>query len=314
MGYAEVLVTGGAGFIGSHLVEELVRGGTSVTVIDNLSTGRSENLGRHLKKKISFVKGDIRDKDAVDEAVSARVETVFHLAAITSVPYSIEQPNATFEVNVDGTRSLLEASQRREVERFVFVSSCAVYGDPQYLPVDERHPLKPMSPYAESKLEAEKACMKFSENYGLKVTILRPFNAYGPRQRKDQYSGVIAKFMERLHEGKPPVIYGDGLQTRDFIHVEDAVRAFVLTLRTDSAVGSVFNVGTGVPTSINQLARLFLDLFDAEGIEPQYVTARPGDIKHSYADINEARIHLGFEPRITLKDGLARLLRPQTHA
>jgi len=314
MGYAEVLVTGGAGFIGSHLVEELVRGGTSVTVIDNLSTGRSENLGRHLKKKISFVKGDIRDKDAVDEAVSTRVEAVFHLAAITSVPYSFEQPNVTFEANVDGTRNLLEASQRREVERFVFVSSCAVYGDPQYLPVDERHSLKPMSPYAESKLEAEKACMEFSENYGLKVTILRPFNVYGPRQRKDQYSGVIAKFMERLHEGKPPVICGDGLQTRDFIHVEDAVRAFVLTLRTDIAVGRVFNVGTGVPTAINQLARLFLDLFDAEGIEPQYVNARPGDIKHSYADINEARIHLGFEPQVSLKDGLARLLRPQMHA
>lgn len=311
----KVLVTGGAGFIGSHLVDELVRSGFGVTVIDNLSTGREANFSGHLAgRKIRFLRGDVLDRDVVDEAISRDVDVIFHLAAITSVPFSVEYPRITHEVNVDGTRSILEAGLRTGVERFIFVSSCAVYGEPEYLPIDEGHPLKPMSPYAESKLEAEEVCTEYHEAYGLEVTILRPFNVYGPRQRNDQYSGVIAKFIERLREGKSPVIYGDGLQTRDFIHIADTVRAIMLASKTSDAEGGVFNVATGIPTSINELAQLLIDISRSRNIEPKNAAAREGDIRHSYADITKAGKHLGFEPKIPLKEGLANLLGPWRHA
>jgi UDP-glucose 4-epimerase len=210
-------------------------------------------------------------------------------------------------LRVQGT--LLEACLRGGAERFIFVSSCAVYGEPEYLPVDEGHPTRPVSPYAESKLEAENLCREFQERYGLRTTVIRPFNVYGPGMRNDQYGGVIARFIERLRLGKPPVIYGDGEQTRDFVHVEDAVRAMVLALESRKAVGRTFNVATGAPTSINRLAQLLIELLGADGIEAEHRKARAGDVRYSYADIQEARDVLGFEPRISLKEGLSALLR-----
>ena len=303
------LVTGGAGFIGSHLVELLMRKGFSVRVLDNLSTGRLENIREHLNDpQFRFVRGDIRDRQSVEEAIRG-VQAVFHLAAITSVPYSVKHPEITRQVNVEGTRKLLEACLRGGAERFIFVSSCAVYGEPEYLPVDEGHPTRPVSPYAESKLEAENLCREFQERYGLRTTVIRPFNVYGPGMRNDQYGGVIARFIERLRLGKPPVIYGDGEQTRDFVHVEDAVRAMVLALESRKAVGRTFNVATGAPTSINRLAQLLIELHGADGIEAKHRKARAGDVRYSYADIQEARDVLGFEPRISLKEGLSALLR-----
>ena len=308
MGEGKVLVTGGAGFIGSHLVDHLVREGFEVAVLDNLSTGSLENV-KHLSasKGFSFVRGDVADKRRVDESLKD-VDVVFHLAAVTSVPFSVKNPVETFRVNVEGTRNLLEACIREGVERFIYVSSCAVYGEPEYLPVDEKHPLRPISPYAESKLEAERLCMEFQETYGLKTTVLRPFNVYGSGMRSDQYSGVVARFIERLRLGKPPIIYGDGTQTRDFVHVEDVVRAMILALDNEGAAGRTFNVATGVPTSINRLAQLVIDLFGASGVKPQHRKARIGDVRYSYADIKEAKANLGFEPKISLKEGLSTLL------
>lgn len=301
-------MTGGAGFIGSHLVNRLVKQGYKVTVLDNLLTGKLENVKEFLDGSgFKFVKGDVRVRRDVEEAVKD-VDVVFHLAAITSVPYSFKHPNVTMKVNVEGARNLLEACLRGRVERFIYVSTCAVYGEPEYLPINEKHPAKPISPYAESKLEAERLCMEFQETYGLKTTVLRPFNVYGPGMRNDQYGGVIARFIERLRIGKPPIIYGDGEQTRDFVHVEDAVRAIILALDNEKAVGKTFNVATGVATSIKRLAQLMIDLFGANGIKPKHLKARMGDLRNSYADIREAKTILGFEPRISLKEGLSTLL------
>ena len=208
MGCRRVLVTGGAGFVGSHLVDGLLGEGFDVVVLDDLSTGRLENVKDHLiEEGFRFIQGDVRDREVLRKALEG-VDAVFHLAAITSVPYSVEHPDITFEVNVEGTRSLLESCLDLDVGRFIYVSTCAVYGNPKYLPIDEEHPTEPISPYAESKLEAEGLSLRFYKDYGLDVTVFRPFNIYGPRQRNDQYGGVIARFIERLSSGRPPVIYG----------------------------------------------------------------------------------------------------------
>ena len=309
MNFSSVLVTGGAGFIGSHLVARLLKEGFEVVVLDNLSTGSLENLELCLENEnLRFVKGSIIDEQAMREALKD-VEAVFHLAAITSVPYSVEYPGITREVNVDGTRKLLEECLSAGVERFIYVSSCAVYGEPEYLPIDEEHPARPVSPYAESKLEAERLCREFQKAYGLKSTIVRPFNVYGPRMKRGRYGGVIARFIERLRLNKPPIIYGDGTQTRDFVHVWDIINALMLTLNNQKAIGEIFNVASGVATSIGQLAKLVMELLGVDGLRPLYRPARNGDIKHSYADISKAKARLGYEPKISLKEGVATLFR-----
>ena len=308
MGSTRVLVTGGAGFIGSHLVDRLIREGFEVTVLDNLSTGRTENLMGHLESgSVRLVNADILDRRAVKQALTD-VEAVFHLAAITSVPYSVEHRDVTRKANVEGTRVLLDACLVGNVERFIYVSSCAVYGEPEYLPIDERHPVRPVSPYAESKLEAERLCMEFQKAYGLKTTIVRPFNVYGPRMRGGRCGGVIARFIERLRSNKSPIIYGDGTQTRDFVHVWDVVNALMLTLESRKAVGEIFNVAFGVATSIGQLAKLVMELLGVDGLKPIHRPARDGDIKHSYADIGKAKAWLGYEPKISLKEGITALV------
>ncbi len=301
-------MTGGAGFIGSHLVDWLVKQGYTVTVLDNLSTGKLENVRGCLDDPgFKFVKGDVRDRRNVEEALKD-VQAVFHLAAITSVPYSVKHPNVTVKVNVDGTRNLLEACLREGVERFIYVSSCAVYGEPEYLPVNERHPARPISPYAESKLKAENVCRSFHEKHGLKTVVFRLFNVYGPRMREGQYSGVISRFIKRLKAGKSPIIYGDGRQTRDFVYVEDVVQALISALKNEDALGKVLNIGCGVPVTINELADMLMELTGTR-VKPIHRKARLGDIKHSYADIGLAKIILGFEPKTSLKEGLVRLLR-----
>jgi len=301
----KVLVTGGAGFIGSHLVDRLINEDFEVTVLDNLSSGCVGNVKMHMKeKRFRFVKGDVRDKHVVEKSLNS-VDAVFHLAAITSVPYSCRNPLVTYAVNVDGTRNLLDSSVRNGVNRFIYVSSCAVYGEAEYLPIDEKHPLKPVSPYAESKVKAERLCREFQGKYGLKTTIVRPFNVYGSRMRGGQYGGVIACFIERLRSDKPPIIYGDGRQTRDFVHVRDVVNALMLTLNCQNTVGETFNVASGAATSIAELAELVIKLWGANGLKPLYLPAREGDIKHSYADIGKAKAWLGYEPKISLRDGVA---------
>jgi len=308
--YSRVLVSGGAGFIGSHLVDALINDGFEVSVLDSLSSGRIVNIEHHLgSKKLRFVKGDIRDIDAINEVLED-VEVIYHLAAVTSVPYSVENPEVTYDVNVIGTTNLLEMCLRsNSMERFIYVSTCAVYGEPKYLPIDEKHPINPVSPYAATKLAAEHSCREFQEMNGLKIAILRPFNVYGQRQRSDEFGGVIASFIENLRNRKPLVIYGDGSQTRDFIHVEDAVRAFMSVMNRESAIGRAFNIASGVSASINQLVQLLIKIFGAKNVRLQYQHARQGDIKHSYADIKEANVYLEFGPRISLEEGLLNLVK-----
>ncbi|MBS7637776.1 GDP-mannose 4,6-dehydratase [Candidatus Bathyarchaeota archaeon] len=304
---SRVLVTGGAGFIGSHLVDGLLRDGWEVTVLDDFSSGRLENLRGGLDgEALRVVRGDVREASAVRKALE-EVGVVLHLAAVTSVPYSVEHPDETYQVNVEGTRNLLEECLRGTAERVIYISTCAVYGEPEYLPIDEDHPTRPASPYAESKLEAERLCMEFQESYGLRTTVLRLFNVYGSRMRADRYGGVISTFMRQLWEGGPLTIYGDGEQTRDFIHVSDAVRAMMLTLTRDDISGETFNIATGVPTSINRLAAMISEL---RGVEPRpiHLEARAGEPRHSYGDIRRAKERLGFTPRVSLREGLQLLL------
>jgi nucleoside-diphosphate-sugar epimerase len=304
----KVLVTGGAGFIGSHLVDELIKEECEVSVLDNFSTGKFENIEENLTQaKLRLVEGDIRETQKVQNAIGDS-EAVFHLAAITSVPYSVTHPDVTRDVNVNGTLNLLKASLNSGVEHFVFISSCAVYGEAEHLPISEEEPTKPLSPYAESKLEAEHHCKEFYTKRGLKTTILRPFNVYGPGMRSDQYGGVIAKFIERLQRAKPPIIYGDGTQTRDFVHVHDVVGAMKMVIGNEKAAGQTFNVATGAPTTISQLAQLLTELVGGEKIKPQYQAARQGDLKHSYASIQKARDKLRFKPKMALKQGLLNLI------
>jgi len=294
-----VLVTGGAGFIGSHLVDRLVDEGCHVVVLDDLSSGSLENIRGHLdSRKVRFIEGDVRGSEVVEEAMKD-VDLVCHSAAVVSVPYSMREPLLTHEVNATGTLNLLIASLSHKVERFVYLSTCAVYGEPEYLPVDEAHPTNPISPYAASKLAAEHYCKAFQQAYGLKTTILRPFNVYGSRQN----DGVVAQFVQRMKKGELPIVYGNGRQTRDFLYVLDAVDAIMLALKHDGAVGEVFNVGTGKATTVNELGRLLLRIFGME-LKPLREEPRIGDVMRSCADIGKAEKELGYRPRFSLKRAL----------
>ena len=302
----KVLVTGGAGFIGSHVVDRLVREGYEVRVLDNLTTGKLENIQGHLSSdKIEFVKGDIRDLSTVKESLE-NIDAVIHFAALVSVPLSIENPNLTFDINLLGTLNLLRSSVEKNINRFVFISSCAVCGDPKLLPVTEETPANPISPYAESKLIGERYCQGFSERDLLQTVILRFFNVYGPRQGKNDYSGVITRFADLAKNKSPLTIYGDGLQTRDFVNVTDIAEAVLASVKNSHASG-IFNIGSGKPTTINELAQTILQLAGVE-MEIRHKECRAGDIRDSYADISKARKFLGFEPKVSLKDGLKILL------
>lgn len=300
-----MLVTGGAGFIGSHVVDRLVEEGYSVGVVDNLSTGSLDNIRSHvLRRSVDFVEADVRDRDVVAKLVHD-VDAVVHLAAVVSVPFSLENPDLTHEVNVGGTRAVLTACARRRVRRFIFVSSCSVYGAPRYLPIDEVHPTGPISPYAVSKLKGERCCREVCGS-GLDLVILRLFNVYGSRQTHGEYSGVIAKFLARAEKGAPLVIYGDGSQTRDFVHVSDVAEAILTLVRSGGAQG-VFNVGCGRAVSISYLAEKVLSL-SGKHCRIVYEPPRDGDITHSFADVSKAREAFAYEPKVTLEEGLLELL------
>lgn len=299
----KLLVTGGAGFIGSHLVEALVDGGHKVVVLDDLSGGNKKNLAA-VKGKITFVEGDVRDGRAVKKAM-AGCEGVFHLAAIASVPYSIEHPLETHEVNVMGTLSVLLAAKEAGVRRVVVASSAAVYGSEPGLPKRESSPLEPQSPYALQKLAAEKYALLFNELYGVEAVALRFFNVYGPRQDPGSpYSGVISKFVAALKEGKQPVIFGDGSATRDFVFVKDVVKACVKAMEEKKAAGQVFNIATGTQVSVKELFDTVKELLGIS-VKPKFKPSRPGDVPRSVADVSAARKVLGFAPETSLRDGLA---------
>ena len=298
-----VLITGGAGFIGSHLVRALVRAGYGVRVFDNLSTGSLDNIG-DLLDAIEFVRGDVRDYGVVESAVRD-VDAVVHLAALIDVAESVEKPDLYFDVNVRGTYNVVKAS--KNVSTFVFASSSAVYGDPIRVPIPEDHPLMPKSPYAASKISGEAFVQAFANQYGFRPVILRLFNVYGPKQSR-AYAGVIIEFIRRVSRGEPPVIFGDGEQTRDFVHVSDVVEAIMLSLRNEEARG-VFNIGSGEGVTINHLAHLILKLMGREDLKPIYAPPRPGDIRHSIADITRAQRELRFKPKVKLEVGIKELIK-----
>lgn len=297
------LVTGGAGFIGSHLVEELVRRRQRVRVLDNFSSGRRENLA-HLAGDVEVIEGDIRDIAAVREAMEG-VDYVLHQAALASVPASVADPQMTDQVNVGGTLNVLLAARDAQVRRVVFASSCAVYGDSPALPKREQMPPEPLSPYAASKLAGEGYCRAFHQVYGLPTVMLRYFNVFGPRQDpQSQYAAVIPKFIYSALSGRVLTVFGDGQQSRDFVYVANVVMANLLACQADAAVGHVINVASGRSYSLLELIGHLKSLLDGEVLHIEHMPSQPGDIRHSQGDIQRAKQLLGYVPQIDFVTGL----------
>lgn len=296
------LVTGGAGFIGSHIVEELVRRSHSVVVLDDLSAGKEENL-TSCSGRIEFVRGSVCDLPILRDACR-KVDCVLHLAARTSVPESLRQPLEVNRVNVEGTLNVLWAARERSVRRVVFAGSCAVYGDTAQLPIPETHPIQPLSPYGVSKAVGELYAQVFGRAYGLENVSLRFFNVFGPRQDpSSQYSGVLARFLAAHRDGGELVIFGDGEQSRDFIYVGNIVDITLRAAETPDISGMVFNAGTGRRYTLNETVKL-LEKVSGRAARVRRDPARAGDILHSQADVALARKHLGYEPRVSYEEGL----------
>jgi UDP-glucose 4-epimerase len=301
------LVTGGAGFIGSHIAAALSAAGARVRVLDDLSTGHTENL-EEIGGAVEFVRGELTDADALERAV-AGVEVVFHEAAIPSVPRSVEDPEATHRACVEGTFALLVAARRAGVRRVVYAASSSAYGDQPTLPKVEDMRPEPLSPYAAAKLVGEYYCQVWSRVYGFETVALRYFNVFGPRQDpSSQYSGVISRFISALASGDRPVIYGDGEQSRDFTYVSNVVDGNLRAAESGEAVGRVINVATGRRTTLNELLDALKHLTGRTDTEAEYRETRVGDVRHSLADIQSARELLGYEPQIGLEEGLRHTL------
>lgn len=301
-----VLVTGGAGFVGSYVVNELVRQGHQPIVLDNLSTGKLQNIQSHLESRAAtLIEGDICDPSASRRAM-AQAEAVIHLAALVDHETCLLDPGKANQVNGEGTRVMLETARDNHVKRFVYASSAAIYGTSTALPIDENVTPAPLSPYGSSKLTGERHCLNYRDRYGLDVVCLRYFNIFGPRQTSRQYSGVITQFITRLKESQPPIVNGDGEQTRDFVSVQDVVKATQFALNSKQTSG-VYNVATGKETSINQLARLLIEISGQKHIQPTYGPPRKGEIRRSVADIRKARTELDFVPETNLPRDLSQL-------
>lgn len=297
------LVTGGAGFIGSHIASALVANGARVRVIDDLSTGYRENISE-IGGDVDFVEGSLADESALQKALED-VELVFHEAAIPSVPRSVENPRQTHIASVDSTFSLLLAAKERKVRRMVYAASSSAYGDQPSLPKVEDMLPDPLSPYAVAKLVGEYYCQVFTRVYGLETVSLRYFNVFGPRQDpSSQYSGVISRFVAALLSGERPVIYGDGEHSRDFTYIANVVDANLKAAETTKGVGAVINVANGERITLNQLLKEVQQLTGKTDVSVDYKPPRAGDVVHSLADITRARELLGFQPRVGLKEGL----------
>lgn len=306
--FDKILVTGGAGFIGSHTVDALLENGSEVWVLDNLTSGFLNNLRRWKGfPELHFIRGDIRQHGLLN-GLARKVDAIVHLAALVSIDVSIRRPDLTNQVNVVGTLNVLRSAVKHKVMKVVVASSSSVYGDVGRKGLSEVMPLNPTNPYGVSKLAAEKYTQIFHRTYGLRTVSLRYLNVYGERQSSNPYSGVIAIFANRLMIGKRPVIYGDASQTRDFIHVSDVVKANLLALKTERGIGESFNIGTGHATSIIQLYRLLAHLTGKTRLTPVFRPSRTGDIKHSCARTSKARSNLGFEAKVTLEEGLRSLV------
>lgn len=300
-----ILVTGGAGFIGSHLVEMLLAAGDRVRVLDDLSTGKRENLSHH--NALEFVEGDIRDAGLVSRCMEG-MDALVHLAAVASVQASIDDPMRTHQVNFDGTLNLLEASRRIGIRRFVYACSAAVYGDAASIPVSEDAILNPLSPYAVDKLSGEYYLLHYHRKYNLVATSFRFFNIYGPRQDPSSpYSGVISIFVDRLQRNQSVTVFGDGSQTRDFVYVADLADLLIRAVHGPEGVGGVFNVGTGKRHSLLQLLG-YLEKLSGRKIERHHEPARMGDIQHSCADVSRLKRIFGSVPATPFDQGLKNFL------
>ncbi|MEM2293940.1 MAG: GDP-mannose 4,6-dehydratase [Candidatus Bathyarchaeia archaeon] len=299
----KVLITGGAGFIGHNVAIFLRDFGFDVAVFDNLKRSAEFSVKRLAERNIPLIKGDVLNAHTLNEALRD-VDVVIHAAAYINVKESFKRPTLYLKNNVIGTASVAEACLNKGVKLLIYLSSAAVYGEPISTPISETHPTNPISPYGLSKMMGEEV-VKFYSKYGLKHVILRLFNVYGPRQSK-AYAGVITRFIERAVEGFQPIIYGDGEQTRDFVHVKDVSEAIKQTMERD-VVNETFNIGSGAPTKIKELANLVINLANLK-CKPVYRHPRAGDIKHSYADISKAKRLLGFRPKVSLKEGLKELI------
>jgi nucleoside-diphosphate-sugar epimerase len=301
------LVTGGAGFIGSHIVRALLEQGGRVRVLDNFSTGRRENLSGLIDQfngdQFQVLEGDVRDALRVKEAVRG-VDVIFHEAAFVSVPQSMDEPQNCFDVNISGTSALFEAAREAGVRRAVVASSAAVYGDSDALPLTEETPLRPLSPYAVSKRVNEMYAELYTRSFGLEVVALRYFNVYGPRQRPDSmYAAAVPIFIRRLLDNKPITIFGDGGQTRDLINIHDVVRANLIASEHPDAPGQIFNICTGIETRLLDLIEVLLDLFP-NALQPEFAAPRAGDIYRSVGSPHKAADLIGFKPQVSLEDGL----------
>ena len=297
------LVTGGAGFIGSHLASGLIERGARVRVIDNLSTGYQANIDE-IDGDIDFVQANITDRQALSRALED-VEIVFHEAAIPSVPRSVNSPEETHEASVEGTFSLLLAARDRKVRRVVYAASSSAYGDQPESPKRENMRPDPLSPYAVAKLVGEYYCQVFTRSYGLETVSLRYFNVFGPRQDPgSEYSGVISRFIKALKSGESPTIYGDGEQSRDFTYISNVLDANLRAAESSAAVGKVINIGNGKSVTINKLLNTLKDLSGHTEISAEYLPPRLGDVRDSLADISQAEALLGYTPKVGLVEGL----------
>ena len=306
----KMAVTGGAGFIGSNLAEHLLNQDFSVIVVDNLSTGREQNLSGWSERagnRFQFLKTDINETDRLRLAFEG-VSCVFHLAAIPSVVRSVENPDATQSSNINGTLSVLTAARDAGVKRVIAASSSSIYGDDPNLPKKEDRLGRCLSPYALSKFVTEEYCRLFYELYGLETVALRYFNVFGPRQNpKSEYAAVIPRFSTRMLAGKSPIVYGDGEQTRDFTYIANVIDANLKAAVHPDAVGQAFNIGCGEQTSLNQLIEKINGLLGSQ-LNPVHESVRKGDVRHSVADVSKAENIMGFVPLTTLEAGLERVL------
>ncbi len=304
----KILITGGAGFIGSHLCDKYTKEGNTVLCLDNFLNGNLVNI-RHLLQHRNFklINGDIRNFDLMEKIVPG-VDVIFHLAAQIHVDRSIIEPLLTYEVNVLGTQNILEAARMYDIEKVIHASTSEVYGSAQFSPMNEEHPLNAPHPYGASKIAADRMCYAYNQTYGMNVCIMRPFNIFGPKQKDSGYGGVISLFTKRVINNMPPIIYGDGEQTRDYTYVEDIVEAYDIVLNYEKQINEPINFGTGNEIRIIDLANLIIKLCNKEKImTPAHVEPRPGEVQRLIADISKAK-KIGWKPKYSIEDGLKQFI------
>ena len=306
----KVLVTGGAGFIGSHLSENCVSKGCTVVCLDSFLNGSLGNIRALLShKNFKLVNGDVRDFNLLEKIVSSGIDAIVHLAAQIHVDRSIIEPRETYETNVLGTLNLLELARRYDVEKVIYASTGEIYGSAQYVPMDEKHPLDPLHPYGASKLAADRMCHAYIQTYGANICIARLFNTFGPRQKDTGYGGAISIFAKRVLSSRPPIIYGDGKQSRDYLYVEDAICAYNLILESKKPIREPVNFGTGKDVSILSVANKIVELLNAKkGMKPVHVAPRPGEVRRLVADNKRAKKLLGWQPKYSFDEGLEKFV------